>query len=317
MDYRNTPTVTPVVPFLERQDAEALRKALKGGGTDKAPIIYIIAHRTNYQRQLIAQNYKQIFDRDLIEDLKHDLSGHFEDVMVALMTPMPLYLARELNRAMHGKTINKNTLVEVLCTRDRGSIENIKKAYNKEYGNDFTEVVKTATTGKLREFLIRLTTASRNEVTDDPQKAKNIAQQLYDAGEGRKGNFETEFIRVFTKESIPLLRQAFKEYKNIGQEDLSRVIDIEMAPDLKPIIKDAIASVTNPWAFLAGELRCSMVGVGTRDHKLVRLLVARAEIDLENIKQEYQTLYNTSLEKDIKGDTSGDYRKTLLALVDG
>jgi len=41
------------------------------------------------------------------------------------------------------------------------------------------------------------------------------------------------------------------------------------------------------------------------------------QVDLTNIKRAYWCLYNTELSADVKGDTSGDYRKLLVDLVEG
>lgn len=48
---------------------------------------------------------------------------------------------------------------------------------------------------------------------------------------------------------------------------------------------------------------------------MIRLLVSRAHIDLRDICIAYKGFYKKSLESDIKSDTSGDYRKLLLALI--
>ena len=66
------------------QDAADLHKAMKGLGTDEAAIIKIIANRTNQQRQLIKNSFNKQFNRDLIKDLKSELSGKFEDTVLAL-----------------------------------------------------------------------------------------------------------------------------------------------------------------------------------------------------------------------------------------
>ena len=75
---------TKYKPNNVQDDANALRKAMRGFGTDEAAIIEIIANRSSNQRQDIKFYYKQSFGRDLIEDLKDELGGDFETASVAL-----------------------------------------------------------------------------------------------------------------------------------------------------------------------------------------------------------------------------------------
>jgi len=58
-----------------------------------------------------------------------------------------------------------------------------------------------------------------------------------------------------------------------------------------------------------------MKGLGTDDSTLIRIVVSRSEVDLVEIKQTFLITHQKQLSTVIHGDTSGDYRKVLLAII--
>jgi len=58
-----------------------------------------------------------------------------------------------------------------------------------------------------------------------------------------------------------------------------------------------------------------MKGLGTDDTKLIRVIVTRAEIDLQYIKAEYLKKYKKTLNDAVHSETSGHYRAFLLSLL--
>jgi len=58
-----------------------------------------------------------------------------------------------------------------------------------------------------------------------------------------------------------------------------------------------------------------MRGLGTDDKTLTRVIVTRAEIDMQYIKAEYEKKYQKPLVDAIHSETSGNYRNFLLALL--
>jgi annexin A7/11 len=73
---------------------------MKGFGTDEKRIIKEIIAHTNVQRQLIKEKYQSMYGHTLEEDLKDELKGDFEDVVIALLTPRFKYEAQCLKDAI-------------------------------------------------------------------------------------------------------------------------------------------------------------------------------------------------------------------------
>lgn len=126
---RGNPTIRPAQPFDAMSDANLLRKAMKGFGTDDKGLINVICYRTNEQRQKIAQEFKTCFGKDLIQDVKSETSGNFEKVLVALLTPITEYYITQLRSAMNGLGTDEDVLIEIFCTLSNSEIQTIKRAY--------------------------------------------------------------------------------------------------------------------------------------------------------------------------------------------
>lgn len=65
----------------------------------------------------------------MIKELKSELSGNFEECVLALLEPKISFDAKCLRRAMKGVGTDESVLIEILCTRTNNEINEIKQAY--------------------------------------------------------------------------------------------------------------------------------------------------------------------------------------------
>ncbi|XP_022236276.1 annexin B9-like isoform X2 [Limulus polyphemus] len=310
-------TVVPAKPFDPQADAQALRKAMKGFGTDEKSIINVLTRCVNSQRQQIAVSYKTQFGKDLIKDLKNELSGRFEDVILAMMTPMVEFLASEIHHAISGVGTDEDSLIEILCTRNNHDIREIKESYKKLYRQSLENDIKGDTSGDFKRLLVSMTTGGRDESPADPAKAKVDAQSLYNAGVGCWGTDESTFNAIMASRSFAHLTLVFSEYRQLSGHTVPQAIEKEFSGKVKQGLLTIAKCVENKVVYFAERIHKSMKGMGTDDHTLIRLITTRCEIDMVQIKQEYQKLFGKSLEHAISSDTSGDYKHVLIALVGG
>lgn len=289
---------------------------MKGIGTDEKAIITILATRTAKQRLKIALTFKTMYGKDLIHDLKSELSGNFENIAVALLMDNAQFDARCLRNAMKGAGTDEKALIEVICTRSNTEIANIKAAYTAMFHRDLEKDIISETSGHFKRILISSVQGNRNEDSVvDLAKAKAEAQELYSAGEKRWGTDESVFNRILCLRSFPQLRATFEEYRKISQYDIIRTIEHEMSGDLAIAMKAVAQCVKEKPVYFADRLYKAMKGAGTDDETLIRIIVARSEIDMVEIKQAFFDKFNKSLSKMIKDDCSGDYKRMLCALI--
>uniref|UniRef100_A0ABI7Z9E6 Annexin n=1 Tax=Felis catus TaxID=9685 RepID=A0ABI7Z9E6_FELCA len=265
-------------------------------GTDEETLISILTERTNAQRQLIVQAYQAAYGKELKDDLKGDLSGHFKELMVALVTPPAMFDAKQLKKSMKGVGTSEHALIEILTTRTSRQMKEISQAYYTVYKKSLGDDISSETSGDFRKALLTL------------------ADILYNAGENRWGTDEDKFTEILCLRSFPQLKLTFDEYRNISQKDIEDSIKGELSGHFEDLLLAIVRCARSMPAFLAERLHQALKGVGTDEFTLNRIMVSRSEIDLLDIRAEFKKHYGYSLYSAIKSDTSGNYEITLLKI---
>ena len=302
---------------MAQKDAEDLRKAMKGFGTDEAALIKICANRTNSQRQAIKAAYKAAFGRDLIADLKSELHGKFEDAMIALFADPIEYDADQLREAMKGLGTNEDTLIEIIASRPPHILRAVKERYQQKYQRDIETDVKKETHGTLQHLLIALLQCNRSVNTNpNIDQCAQIAQEIYQAGEAKLGTDSSVFNKYFCSLSPMELACVAQQYHKLTGHTILEAIDKEFSGDSKKAFRTIVYATLSPSEYFATRVNDAIKGWGTKDHLLIRILITRDEIDMPQIKQFYKQLFGKDMVQAVKSDISGDYQKLMIELCD-
>ncbi|KAG6524956.1 hypothetical protein ZIOFF_014901 [Zingiber officinale] len=350
-----TTITVPPSPLSPDEDANKLRKAFQGLGTDEKTVIEILSHRSAGQRLAIAKAYAHLYGESLLERLHSELSGDFRKaVMLWTMDPAERD-AKLANKALKRKGDRDLwVIIEVACASSPDHLVAVRKAYCSLYSSSMEEEVAQSfsTVHPLSKLLVRLLTSYRYSGDHvDSELAKYEAAQLSDAVKSNQIGRD-DVIRILSSRNKSQLKETFKYYNEnygkhivegkhqcktprpkwmaakttlsptrgqIGSDGSGKKApaDIEVIDksQFTTLLKTAIWCLASPENHFAEVVRTSVVGLGTDEDSLTRAIVTRAEIDLEKIKEEYKIRYKTTLRADVIGDTSGDYKRFLLALV--
>jgi len=315
-DEKGNPTVVPAEDFDSETDSKVLRKAMKGFGTDEDAIINVVAYRSSEQLKEVQKKFKVMHGRDLIKDLESELKGNLEKAVIGRFYTPREFDAWCLRKAMKGMGTDESCLADVICTKTNKEINAIKAAFKELFDRDLEKDVASETSGDFGKMLVSILQGARDEKEPDEDLAKEDAKRLHEAGADKWGTDEGMFNQIFCLRSHPQLALTCAAYKKAYGKDMLKVVDSEMSGNLQKAY-EALLGVTllgRPF-YYSTVLRKSMKGMGTDDETLIRTINARCEIDLEDIKTIFKKEHAKDLDKNVKKETSGDYRKMLMAVL--
>lgn len=301
-------------------DADALRAAMKGFGTNQKVLISILCKADPLAIERLKDTFSKRLGRDLKKDIISETSGNFENVLVALVHGPLKQDVYAIRKALKGAGTDEAILDDVLLGRSNADLLAIKQAYSAEFkGRSLEADVRDDLSGDVRALYNIVLTASRPE-ENVPITADAINQTVKDLHHAMGTLMPNAAVvsRIFARHSHHQLRQIKQQYDLQFKSVLERTVESKFSGHIKAALVAILQSAVDPIKRDVEGLENAMKGWGTKDTHLVERLV-RIHWDrnrMQQVKAMYRGIYHKELADRVKGETSGDYKAALVAILE-
>ncbi|XP_035536728.1 annexin A2 isoform X1 [Morone saxatilis] len=296
-------TVRPFSNFHPDRDAMEIQAALeKKADSDAVTLVRILTNRNNAQRQVIAQTFKEITQKDLATALKKALSGELEVLLLELLMPPLQYEAYRLQQAMAGLGTDEETLMEILSTRSGKQLQEVSGVYQDLYKKDLEKELKGETSGDFAKLLLALL-KKENVVGVVQRDIKSLSASL----NGKKAD-AGPWIEILTSRDSDHLNKVLMGLELETGQMVDQIVEKKFTGDFQLGLNVLVQCIQNPDVYLAKRL------TSTKTPIVQGIMVSHCEEDLLCIRAAYNKLTGTSLYTALQKQFKGDHLQALLAI---
>ncbi|KAJ4823432.1 hypothetical protein Tsubulata_050014 [Turnera subulata] len=296
-------------------------------------LVRSLATRSKQERQQIRETYKSMYGEDVTvllqkmqvpagsqrDEAKLDQSKLCSALSMWMLDPheRDAIVAREAFE--HEGETNFKALAEIFVGRKSSHITLIKQAYHAKFRRHLDQdIINLEPPHAYQKILVALAASHKAHQVDVSQHiAKCDARRLYEAGEGSSGIEEAVLLEILSKRSIPQMRLTFSSYNHIYGHEYTKSLKKGNSKEFEDALKTVIKCMCNPLNYYAKALYTSIKGTTTSDKgALARVMISRAEIDMDGIQKVFKNTYGVELRDAIcESIPYGDYRDFVVALI--
>ncbi|TKA24291.1 hypothetical protein B0A50_06760 [Salinomyces thailandicus] len=302
-----------------RQAADELRRAMKGFGTDEKALIRVLGSLGPLEINGVKAAFHSQHRRDLVKDVHGETSGHFREGLEAILRGPLEQDCYAVHESIKGLGTKESAMNDVLLSRTNADLNAIKVHYQHMYRKSLESDVKGDLSMKTERLFDMVMAARRNEESAPiiPQQIDADINELYHATEGKKGTDELTVCSILSSRSNGQIRAIAHGYHQKYHRSLEEVIKSEFSGHMRDALLYMVYNASDPAKHDADLLEDAMQGLGTNDQALIRrvVFIHWSRDRLHQAKSAYRHFYKRELADRIKGETSGDYEKLMLACI--
>jgi hypothetical protein len=303
---------------LAKRKGEDLYKLLKSKKIDYDAIFKIVLSTDNFQRQVMSDYISNNHSKSILIMIEDKLKGDLRDILTYMFYNPYELDARLLYKSFQGFRTDTKIIIEIFATRPKWYLELIDQEYERIYKRSLRSELERKKNKDFYKFLLCLFDTERGEGKHiDIPEGEKIVEEMIAKGLKTYGTNLELFKKVFvlpSREDFVLIARIFFK-NNPKKKNLYQAVDDQVGGDNRELLKALVYAICDPSHYFAHLLKKSIVGLGTDEETLNRVLVTRHEIDMEFIRNYYKAEQKHELVDDIIGDTAGNYQKITTKLA--
>lgn len=292
---------------------------MKGFGTDEAALIRVLAKLSPLEVPVIKETYRQRHGRDLENDVRKEVSGYFELCLLSILRGPLQQDVWCLDKALKGAGTNEDLLNEILLGRSNADIQAIKQAYHHTYHRSLEHDVREDLSAKTERLFSMVLSATRQEESAPviPQSVDADVSEIHRCTEARLGAEQLTVCSLLSKRSDNQIRAIAHAYEHKYRRPLEKVLVSEFSGHMEDALVQMVRCGTDRAMRDAINIEDAMAGMGTKDEMLIIRVVKLHwnPAHLQQVKGAYKARYRQDLIARVRGETSGDYERSLVALL--
>ena len=292
---------------------------MKGFGTDEATLIRVLSHIPPLEIPALKQAFQARHHRILEADVEKEVSGYFETCLLSILRGPLQQDVWCLNHALKGPGTNEDLLNEILIGRSNADMNAIKQTYHRTYRRSLEQDVRDDLSAKTERMFSMIVAATRQEDSTPvvPQNIDSDVAEIHRATEARVGADQLTVCSILTNRSDSQVRAIAHTYEQKYRRPLEKVLVGEFSGHMEQALVQMVRCGTDRAMRDAINLERAMEGMGTKDLLLVVRVVKLHwnPAHVQQVKGAYKAKYGKDLIRRIQGETSGDYERCLVAML--
>ena len=221
-------------------DADELRKAMKGIGTNEDTLIEIISSRPPAVLKRIKDKFNEKYKRDLEKDVKSETSGTLRKLLIALLqcsrstnTKPNLEqckaIAEEIYKAGEAKMgTDESVFNKYFCSLSPVELAHVARAYHQLTGHTILQAIDKEFSGDSKKALRTIVYATLSP-------SEYFATRVHDAVKGL-GTKDHLLIRVLVSRSEIDMPQIKQYYKQLFGKDMYEDVKNDISGDYRNLM---------------------------------------------------------------------------------